>query len=73
MPKGFEMEESYIQKIVNAYNDNFLAALETIKQKGTMNDTSATISATQIATVGFLANLMERVEQLEEQVKKFQP
>lgn len=63
------MDESYIQRVVNAYNENFLAALESIKAKGGMNDTSATISATQIATVGFISNLMERMEHLEERVK----
>lgn len=62
------MDESYIQRVVNAYNENFLSALESIKAKGGMNDTSATISATQIATVGFISNLMERMEQLEERV-----
>jgi hypothetical protein len=66
------MDQSYIQQVVNAYNENFLAALQTIKAKGEMNDTSATISATQIATVGFISNLMERMEQLEERVKQLE-
>lgn len=66
------MDESYIQQVVKAYNENFIAALTTIKAKGEMNDTSATISATQIATVGFISNLMERMEQLEERVKRLE-